>query len=103
VTVSFSFLFHKYQIDGADNEQESQDVVPMQMRALEENVRDDTEHRDGYAFLDYLELYDVERTSVLDEAQAVGRHLAAILKEGNAPRECYHADERPVAGNARLL
>ena len=57
----------------------------MKLRALKQAVRDDTEHRNGNTFLNHLQLHDVERSSVGAEAQAVGRHLTAILKEGNAP------------------
>ena len=80
-----SVLFHKYQIYGTDDEQESEDVVPMEVRALKQDVRDDTEYRNGYTLLNHLQLHNVERSSVGAEAQAVGRHLTAILKEGDAP------------------
>ena len=35
---------HEYQIDGADNKQEGQYVVPMQVCALEHDIGNDTEY-----------------------------------------------------------
>ena len=47
-------LFHKHQIDGTDNQEESQNMVPMQVSALEHNVGDDAEDGQRDALLDDL-------------------------------------------------
>ena len=75
----------------------------MQVGALKEDVGNDGKHGQRDALLYYLELNEVERTAVLDEAHAVGGHLAAILEESDAPGENNHADEGPVAADTRLL
>ena len=75
----------------------------MQMGALEHDVGNDTEHGQRDALLDDLQLDEVEGTSVLDKAETVGRHLTAVFQEGDAPRESYNANERPVVGYAVLL
>jgi len=49
-----SLSFHKHQIDGADDEEECQDVVPVQVCSLEHDVGNDTEHGQGYALLNDL-------------------------------------------------
>ena len=74
------WLFHEHQVDGADDEQEREDVVPMQMVALKHDVGNNG--KDG---------------------QPVGWHLAAILEERNAPRENNHSEQWPVVADARLL
>ena len=78
-------------------------MVPMQVSALEHDVGNDAEHSQRDALLDDLQLNEVEGASIFYEAQTVGRHLATILKEGDAPREDDDADEGPVAAGAVLL
>ena len=73
-------LFHKDEVDGADDEQEGQDVVPVQMGALKHDVGYDAEDGQRDALLYDLQLYKVEGTAVFYEAHAVGRHLAAIFR-----------------------
>ena len=78
-------------------------MVPMQVSALEHDVSNDAEHSQRDALLDDLQLDKVEGTSVFHKSQAVGGHLTAVLKEGDAPREDDDADEGPVAAGAVLL
>ena len=96
-------LFHEHQIDGTNDEEEGQNVVPMQMGALEHDVGNDAEYSQRDALLNDLQLNEVKRATVLDEAKTVGRNLTAVFKEGNAPREDDNADEGPVAAGARFL
>ena len=72
----------------------------MQMLALEEQVGYDAEHNQGDDFLNDFELHQRERSAVVDEANSVGRHLAAVFEEGNSPRESYDAEKRPIGGDA---
>ena len=78
-------------------------MVPMQMGTLEHDVGNDTKDCQRDALLNHLQLNEVEGTAVLYEANAVGRHLTAVLKEGDAPRESNHPDKRPVVADPRLL
>ena len=78
-------LFHKDEIDGANDEQEGQYVVPMQVVALKHNVRDDGENGQRNTFLNDFQLHERERTAVVDEAETVGGHLAAIFEKGDGP------------------
>ena len=96
-------LLHKDEIDGANDEQEGQNVVPMQVVALKHNVRDDGENGQRNTFLNDFQLHERERTAVVDEAETVGRHLAAILEKGDGPREANDGNQRPVVADARLL
>ena len=97
------WLFHEHQIDGADDEQERKDVVPMQMVALKHDVGNNGKDGQRDALLHNLQLYKAERSAVADEPKPVGWHLAAILEERNAPRENNHSEQWPVVANARLL
>ena len=96
-------LFHEHQIDGTNDEEEGQNMVPMQMSALEHDVGNNTEYSQRDALLNDLQLDEVKRTTVLDKAKTVGRYLTAVFKEGDAPRENDNADEGPVAAGARFL
>ena len=60
-------------------------MVPMKLFMLEGKVGDQREHHQRDTLLDDLELYEIERTAVIHEADAVGGNLAAILEEGNHP------------------
>ena len=93
-------LFHEHQIDGTNDEEEGQNVVPMQMGALEHDVGNDAEYGQRDALLNDLQLNEVKRTTVLDETKTVGRYLTAVFKESNAPRKDNNADEGPVAAGA---
>ena len=75
----------------------------MQVCALEHDVGNDTEHRQRDALLDNLELDEVERASVFYKSQSIGRHLTAVFKESDAPREYDDTNERPVAAGTCLL
>ena len=57
----------------------------MQILALKEDIGDDGKYTETDALLDDLELNEIERTAIAVEPQTVGRHLATILKEGDAP------------------
>ena len=68
-------------------------MIPVQGLALEEDGGEDGEDDEGDDFLDDLELHEGERTAVAVKADAVGRNLAHVFKEGDAPAKGYHADE----------
>ena len=93
-------LIHKYQINGTDDKEECQDVVPVQVGALEHDVGNDAEYGQRDALLDDLQLNEVEGAAILDEADTVGRNLTAVLQKGDAPREYDDAKERPVAAGS---
>lgn len=78
-------------------------MVPVQMCALKHDVGYDAEYGQRDAFLDDLQLNEVEGPPVLDETQPVGGYLAAIFEKGNAPRKDDDAQQGPVVANARFL
>ena len=57
----------------------------MQMGALEHDVGNNTEYGQRDAFLNDLQLDEVERTTILDETQTIGGNLTAVLEEGYHP------------------
>ncbi len=78
-------------------------MVPMQVLTLEQDIGYHGEYAQTDTFLYHLQLHKVERTAIALKTHAVGRHLAAILKKGNAPTEGYHPKQRPMAAHTRLL
>ena len=68
----------------------------MQLLSLKQDVGNDGKHRQADALLYHLQLHKVERSAVVYKANAVCRHLAAILEEGYRPRESYDTYQRPV-------
>ena len=78
------YLF-KHQIYGSDDKHEGEQVVPFQGLALEHNVCNKGEHNEADALLHHLELDKRERASVALKPDTIGRHLAAVFEEGNAP------------------
>ena len=96
-------LFHENQIDGTNDKEESQNMVPMQMRTLEQDVRDDSEDCQRDAFLNDFQLYEVKRSAIAFKTYSVGRNLTAVFEKGNHPRKGDDADNRPVVADARLL
>ena len=75
----------------------------MQMGALEHDVGNDAEDSQRDALLNDFQLDEVKRTTVLDEAETVGRYLTAVLEEGDAPREDDDAYQWPVVRYTALL
>ena len=65
-------------------------MVPVQLLVLEKEVGNHGKHYQRYALLDYLQLYQVERTAIVNKSDAVGRYLTAVLKESYRPRKGNH-------------
>ena len=78
-------------------------MIPMEFFVLEDEVGDDSKDNQRDALLDDLELDEVEGTAIVDKADAVGGNLAAVLEEGDHPREGDDEVEGPVVRDARLL
>lgn len=62
-------------------------MVPMQVLSLEHYVGHNSEHPQTDALLQNFQLHEIERPAVSTESHPVGRYLAAIFKESDAPRE----------------
>ena len=78
-------------------------MVPVELLMLEDKVGDDGKHHEGDALLYHFQLYKVEGTAIVHEADTVGGYLTAVFEEGDHPRESNNQIEWPVGGNARLL
>ena len=83
----------KNEINSGDEAEASDDVVPLDVH-VKGNHREEDKHHQGDDLLQYLKLHQRERTAITLEADAVGRHLQAILEKGNSPRQCYHSNHR---------
>jgi len=78
-------------------------MVPMQLLPLEDQVGYHAEDNQGDDFLYDFQLHQREWTTIINKADSVGRHLAAVFEEGNCPRETNDAEERPVRRDASLV
>ena len=78
-------------------------MVPVQRLALEEQGRENSEDDERDDLLDDLELHQRERPAVAREADAVGRNLAGILEERDAPRQEDDGKQGPMGGDLHLL
>ena len=94
--LSICVLPHKDKIDSSNEAEEGGEVVPMQAFVLEHEMCKDCEYNEGDTLLDYFQLHKGKGASVSNKADAVCRHLAAILKESYEPRERYYANQWPV-------
>ena len=74
-------------------------MVPMQVLTLEHNIGNHSKDAKADAFLYDLQLYEVERTAIAIETNAVGWHLTAILKQSDTPRKGYNANQGPVTAD----
>ena len=70
---------------------------------LEEEQHEDGEDSQRKELLDDLELPEVERTAVLNETDAVGRHHEAVLDQRDAPAEKNDHRQRELAEPSRTL
>ena len=61
---------------------------------MEGDGREHHEHHQSDHLLQYLELHEREGAAIALKTDAVGRHLQAIFKERNAPRNGYHTYQR---------
>ena len=78
-------------------------MIPVQTLSLKEDISDDCKDDERNAFLYDLELYEVERTSVIYKTDTVGGYLTAIFKEGYSPAEGDNSNEWPMATCTCLL
>ena len=74
----------------------------MQLLPLEHDVGDDGKDEERDTLLHHFQLNQREGAAIAYEAHAVGRHLTAVLEEGNAPRENDDAYEWPRLADACL-
>ena len=74
------------EIDGADEEQASDEMVPPQ-RHMKRQGGEEDEHHEGDDLLDDLQLHECEGAAVALEADTVRRHLQAVFEECYSPGE----------------
>ena len=72
-------------------------MVERERLILEEHQHEDGEDGQGEELLDHLQLPEVERTAILDETDAVGRHHETVLDQGDAPAEQDNHRQRELA------
>ena len=70
---------------------------------LEDHEHEDSEDRKGDELLDDLELPEIERSAVTDEADRVGGHHEGVLNQRDAPTEKDHQRQRQLAKPSRAL
>lgn len=78
-------------------------MVPVKLLVLEHHVGNGGKDNERDTLLYHLQLNQGKRSSVAHEPQSVGRHLTAILKESDDPREGDNRNEGPIGRDTRLL
>lgn len=76
---------HEDKVYRQNEATESGKVVPVQCFATEEHGGEHGEDNERDDLLDDLQLHQREGAAVARKADAVGRYLAGILEQGNAP------------------
>lgn len=101
-------LFAKHKVDCQDQEAKGYEMVDRDGLGLEKQEGKDSEDAERNDLLNDLELHESEWSAVVDEANAVGWHLATILEQRYAPTdednaqksefvEAFHLRELEVA------
>ena len=78
-------------------------MVPVELFAAEETEGEDGEHDERDNLLYHFQLHERERSAVLHETHAVGRHLHHVFRQGERPREEDDGDERPAVDEVHFL
>ena len=78
-------------------------MIPMKRFALEKDGGEHCKNGECDDLLDDFQLQERERSAIAHEANAVGRHLTGIFRQGNEPRKEDDAVERPVRDDFHLL
>ena len=86
----FSLLFHENEIYGEDQEDDSNEMVPLQRFAFEEYRNDHSEYEAWDDLLYYFELYEGERAAVDLGADPVCRYQERVFEQGDAPAYKYY-------------
>ena len=103
MVIAAGMSLHEDEVHRQDEADEGRQVIPMQRLALEEQCGEHGEDDERDDLLDDLELHQREGTAVAREADAVGRNLAGILEERDAPRKEDDGKQRPMGGDFHLL
>ena len=78
-------------------------MVPLQRLASEEYGRKQCEDYKSYNLLHHFELHQRKRASVTRKTYSVGRYLARIFGQRDAPRKDYNEPQRPRRNEFHLL
>ena len=74
-------LLQECEEHGGDNQQERDDVVPLERFRVEHRHGDCREHGERNRFLDDFQLHQAEWSAVDAAADAIGRNHKAVFKE----------------------
>ena len=78
-------------------------MVDREGLVLEEDQHEDREDGQREELLDDLELPEVERTAVVDEADTVGRHHETVFDQRDSPAEENHHRKGELAEPCGVL
>lgn len=73
---------------------EGSEVIPAEM-AVEGDHGENGKHRERDAFLDDLQLHQIKRAAVSDEADAIGWHHETVFQKGDAPGKEHNGVDGP--------
>lgn len=96
-------LFLENEIYCEDETEECCRMVPMEVLVLKHYMSHHCKDKQGYTFLNDLELNKGERSSIAFKTNSVSRHLTTILKECNSPGKGNDSNQRPIGRCTALL
>lgn len=97
-----SVIIHKDKVNCKNQAHQRCKMVPMKRLSLKENIGYNTEDDKRNDLLYNLQLHQGKRSAIAHEPDSVRRHLAAIFKESNQPREDDNPIQRPITANTSL-
>ena len=97
------FLLQKNEENGHDEAEKCCEMVPLERLSLKHDSYHYGEDGKGDHFLNYLQLHEVERSTVFYIANPVCGYLCAVLKECDSPREEDNSDKWPAGRDLHLL
>ena len=89
-------LLPEYECDRRDEQHKREKMVPLEVERAKQHARHYGKDYQRQCFLNHFQLYEAEGAAVVCKTDAVGGHLAAILKECYQPAQKYHSVERQV-------
>mgnify|MGYP006974597200 CR=1 FL=1 len=85
-------LFQKNEENSHYKAEKCGEMIPLKSLAFEHYSNKNCKYCKGNNLLNDFKLHKVERASVIDESDSVGRYLAAVFQKCDNPGKCDNSD-----------
>ena len=89
-------LLPEKEIHGADQEEEADRVIPLELLGAKKDQRECDKDHERDHLLDHFHLEQGEWAAVVLMPEPIGGHLQAVFKKGNAPTDQDHSKESQI-------